>query len=42
MTATSTFAKKGVFGLSSGDGARRCAEQIGALSAKYLKKRIGR
>lgn len=26
---------------SSGGGARRCAEEIGALAAKYLKTRIG-
>jgi hypothetical protein len=27
--------------MSSGDGARRCAAEIGALSAKYLKDRVG-
>jgi hypothetical protein len=28
-------------GLSSGEGARQCAQQIGVISAKYLKKRVG-
>jgi hypothetical protein len=28
-------------GFSSGEGARRCAAEIGALSAKYLKERTG-
>jgi hypothetical protein len=31
--------KQGAF--SSGEGARRCAAEIGALSAKYLKTRVG-
>ena len=28
-------------GFSAGEGARRCAQEIGAISAKYLKKRVG-
>jgi len=28
-------------GFSSGEGARRCAQEIGAISAKYLKTRVG-
>lgn len=28
-------------GFSPGEGARSCAEQLGAISAKYLKQRVG-
>jgi hypothetical protein len=28
-------------GFSAGEGARRCAQEIGAISAKYLKQRVG-
>jgi hypothetical protein len=28
-------------GFSAGEGARRCASEIGAISAKYLKQRVG-
>jgi hypothetical protein len=28
-------------GFSSGEGARRCAQEIGRISAKYLKQRVG-
>lgn len=28
-------------GFSPGEGARHCAEELGAISAKYLKKRVG-
>jgi hypothetical protein len=28
-------------GFSPGEGARHCAEQLGAISAKYLKQRVG-
>ena len=28
-------------GFSAGEGARRCAQELGAISAKYLKHRVG-